>query len=437
MMRAGLVRRSASGQLYEAYAGRLIFPIWIESRQIAGFGGRLIPELCPDWLKNAPKYINSPESPVYQKHKIVFGLPQALPELRKSGTVYLVEGYMDVISLWQSGVVNAVAACGTALTESHLKKPARIASKAYVLFDGDQAGINAAAKSFPTFVGSEIDGWAIFLPEGEDPDSFALKKGGEMANWLTASEKSSLLDCHLNSLIQKSNSESAKDLGPTATGRIAQEVAKIIQRVEEPIKRDRLWQEAAFKLLLKPEQLAALGEAAPAAPVKEKAPPPPPPEVAKQPSSEAIKPIRALDKIDQAILMPIMALKEDLAERALGEPALVAGLNPVTLMFVHELVTIVKSDLGDAEKKESMKSLLGRFGESWKELWMTSYKMLRHSEADLRKSYEDCKRSIVDREKARLTVHKISELSATRDQGEQSRIGMEVLQIQKNLKQGQ
>ena len=137
----GLIGKNENGKAYSKYRGRLIFPIFKDTKRLIGFGGRLIPDLFSEQEQASnPKYINSAESPVYHKSRELFGYPQAQAAIRAAGFVYIVEGYLDVISLWQVGVKNVLATCGTALTVEHLAMLKHITKRITLLFDGDKAG---------------------------------------------------------------------------------------------------------------------------------------------------------------------------------------------------------------------------------------------------------------------------------------------------------
>lgn len=149
LLASGLVKKGKKSTLYDVFRGRLIFPIFVDSKRIAGFGGRVVPAcFSSEDLEKTPKYLNSPETLVYQKSKILYGVPQSLESARESGFVYITEGYMDVIALHKVGVSNALATCGTAITSEHLKKIKSLCNKASFLFDGDSAGIKSASSVF-------------------------------------------------------------------------------------------------------------------------------------------------------------------------------------------------------------------------------------------------------------------------------------------------
>ena len=166
---AGLVQKNDSGKIYDRFRNRIIFPIINAKGNIIGFGGRVINK------EDQPKYYNSPETPLFKKSYEVYGLPQAKKGIREDNNILIVEGYMDVISLYQHGIQNAVATLGTATTIYHLKKLIRYSKKITFCFDGDHAGKEAAWKALNTAVEileDDYEFYFLFLPEGEDPDTF-------------------------------------------------------------------------------------------------------------------------------------------------------------------------------------------------------------------------------------------------------------------------
>lgn len=153
---------------FDRFKGRVIFPIHSMSGRILGFGGRI---LSSD--KNAAKYLNSPESIIYHKSKILYGLFQAKQSIAREDTCYLVEGYTDVISMNQSGIENVVASSGTALTPDQIRLINRLTNNITVLFDGDAAGIRASIRGIDLILEQGMNVKVIAFPDGDDPDSFA------------------------------------------------------------------------------------------------------------------------------------------------------------------------------------------------------------------------------------------------------------------------
>ena len=154
---------------YDAFRGRILFPIFDLHQRVIGFGGRVIKE-------GEPKYLNSPESSVYHKGEVLYGLQVAKRYVTEKDCVMIVEGYFDLLTLHQYGLKHSVATLGTALTIQHIRTLKRYTINLITLFDADQAGIQATLRSLPLFLEEEMAGKIIVLPKGEDPDGF-LRKG--------------------------------------------------------------------------------------------------------------------------------------------------------------------------------------------------------------------------------------------------------------------
>lgn len=163
-VKLGVVRKSDTGW-YDLFRNRLIFPIRDGRGQVIAFAGRVLDS-------SLPKYINSPESPLYHKSSVLFGLDMALPSIRTGNSVIIVEGYFDHLALYRAGVQNVVATCGTALTSTHAGQIKRHAERVYTLFDSDGAGKKATIRSMELFLEQRIPAYVISLPAGDDPDSF-------------------------------------------------------------------------------------------------------------------------------------------------------------------------------------------------------------------------------------------------------------------------
>lgn len=168
LIRAGLMTQHGS----DFFRARAIFPIFNISGKVIAFAGR---QLTND--KRSPKYINSPETEIYNKRKILYGLSHAKKAIRQEDNCYLVEGYTDVISLSQSGIENVVASSGTALTTDQTRLLKRYAGRVTVLYDSDPAGIKAAMRGLDMILEENLDVRLALLPQGDDPDSFVRKEG--------------------------------------------------------------------------------------------------------------------------------------------------------------------------------------------------------------------------------------------------------------------
>jgi DNA primase len=190
--KAGLVvaRKDASGH-YDRFRDRVMFPIYDDMARVVGFGGRVMDD-------STPKYLNSPETPVYLKRRVLYGLHRAKDACRALGTVYIVEGYLDLIALHQHGISNAVATLGTALSPEHIRLLTRHASQLVLVYDSDEAGIRSAQRCVDIFWKEHVDfrrgdvfrdetadTRILVLPTGHDPDSFVFQHGADSFRALT------------------------------------------------------------------------------------------------------------------------------------------------------------------------------------------------------------------------------------------------------------
>jgi len=173
MEKAGLIVKRSEGEgHYDRFRGRIIFPIRDISGNVIAFGGRVMDD-------SLPKYLNSPETPLYSKSNVLYCLDKAKEPARKQNYFIIVEGYLDAIACHQYGAKNAVATLGTALTEGHLRLMRRFAQNLVLIFDPDPAGVKAALRGLDLFVSSGMKVNVVSLPDGDDPDTFLKKNGYE------------------------------------------------------------------------------------------------------------------------------------------------------------------------------------------------------------------------------------------------------------------
>ncbi len=169
--KSGLVlRESAEGRYFDRFRGRIMFPISNESAKVIAFGGRALGE-------EQPKYLNSPETPIYTKSRVLYHLDRASKAIRKQDYAILVEGYMDCIAVDSCGVENVIASCGTSLTETHIRVLARYSRRVVVNYDPDSAGMAATERSLDLLLEAGFEVKVLTLPGGLDPDSFVRKRG--------------------------------------------------------------------------------------------------------------------------------------------------------------------------------------------------------------------------------------------------------------------
>jgi len=171
--KSGLIvpRKGGSGY-YDRFRDRSIFPILNMSKQVIGFGGRAMDD-------SLPKYLNSPETPVYHKSRSLYGLCDVRKECRESDTIHIVEGYFDFLTLFQNGIPNVAATLGTALTSEHIRLIRGYATKIILVYDSDEAGKKAALRSIGFFMKESVDARIMVLPKGYDPDSYMVEFGPE------------------------------------------------------------------------------------------------------------------------------------------------------------------------------------------------------------------------------------------------------------------
>ena len=181
----GLVGKARDGRYFDKFRHRLVFPITDLVGRIVGFGGRLLPmpmrQATDGKSYNLPKYLNSPDSILYKKGTLLYGLSQAKPAIQQQRRAIVVEGYIDLLALVQHGQPATVAVLGTALGVEQLKilRRATGIDDVYLFFDGDEAGRRAATRAFPLCIEAEMRGRGVFLPQGDDPDTFARENGDE------------------------------------------------------------------------------------------------------------------------------------------------------------------------------------------------------------------------------------------------------------------
>lgn len=173
LLKLKLVLRSRGGSGYRDYfRNRLMFPVFNVTGRTVGLAGRVLDS-------SEPKYLNTVESPIYSKRRILYGLNFSRDYIRKSKTTILVEGYMDLLMLWKAGFRDVCAVCGTSFTPEQSRLLARYAKRVYIINDGDRAGVKAAVRAADQLIIEGLEPRIVVLPEGEDPDSFVKEKGAD------------------------------------------------------------------------------------------------------------------------------------------------------------------------------------------------------------------------------------------------------------------
>jgi DNA primase len=244
LLKAGLIlqKEGETERLYDRFRNRVTFTIHNVSGKAIGFGARI---LTKD--KNQPKYINSPETPIYHKSDVLYGMFQAKKAIRELNNCYLVEGYTDVISLHLAGIENVVASSGTSLTEGQIKLIQRFTHQVTVLYDGDAAGIKASLRGIDLLLEGGLQVKAVTFPDGDDPDSYSRKVGTQaFQDYLK--EKSQDFIAFKISLYKD---EIVKD--PIRKAGVIREVVESISKIPDPILRSVYAKETSLLLDIEEE----------------------------------------------------------------------------------------------------------------------------------------------------------------------------------------
>lgn len=235
--KTGLVVKKDDGSSYDRFRGRVIFPVHNLAGKVIAFGARMLGK-----EKNQPKYINSPETDIYHKSDVLYGLYQAKNAIRQNDVCYLVEGYTDVISMHQADVENVVASSGTALTENQIKLIRRFTENITVLFDGDAAGIKAALRGIDMILKGGLNVRVLLFPDNDDPDSFSRKVG--------TTEFQKYLKEHTQDFVSFKANLFAKEAAgdPIKKAESIKEIVSSIAVIPDPIKRSVYIQETSHLL---------------------------------------------------------------------------------------------------------------------------------------------------------------------------------------------
>ena len=263
----------------------MVFPIHDVTGRVVAFGGRLLAE-------GEPKYLNSPETPLYHKSNVLYGLHRAKESIRREGVGVIVEGYFDLITAVQAGVANVVATSGTALTDGHAALMRRFAERWVVVFDGDAAGIRAAKRSLEIFVTNGLFARGVLLPDGADPDSFIRAQGAAAFRGLVEKAED-LMDFFLRRTVQEHRLD-------TIEGKVAavRETVPLLAKVRDRVAQADYLARSAQRLGVKEEvlwsEVRGLGGRGDAGHGASAAAPPPRPALAERPRAEEVELVKAL-----------------------------------------------------------------------------------------------------------------------------------------------
>ena len=240
----GLTGTGQQGNPYDKFRGRVIFPILSAAGKTIAFGGR-------DLKGGMAKYINSPESEVYSKSRELYGIFQAKGDMVKENKCYLVEGYLDVIGMWQSGIRNVVASSGTALTDGQISLIHRFTDNVTLIYDGDPAGIKASLRGINMLLSHNLNVKAVLLPDGEDPDSLSVKLSAEELKTFLNDNEVDIIHFKINVLLNEVKND------PQKRWLAIRSIVESIAHIADKIKRDIYIQECSALLDIKESTLSS------------------------------------------------------------------------------------------------------------------------------------------------------------------------------------
>ena len=252
----GMLVENESGRVYDRFRDRVVFPIRDQRGRIIGFGGRVLGD-------DKPKYLNSPETPVFHKGRELYGLYQAKRANRQLDRAIIVEGYMDVIALAQHGITNAVATLGTATGQAHLEKLYRLCPEVVFCFDGDEAGRQAARRAMENALPCMQDGRQarfLFLPDGEDPDTLVRGQGAEHFGQLV--QQATPLEAFLFDSLGEGLDVDTLD----GKARLSKLAAPLLGQLPAGVYRELMYKELARRTDMQVEALTRIVDTAPPAP---------------------------------------------------------------------------------------------------------------------------------------------------------------------------
>ena len=377
----GLIAPREKGGFFDCFRGRIIFPIFNLNGRTIGFGGRAI-------AGGTPKYLNSSDSMIYKKSSSLFGLPITRNSIAKEDQVLIVEGYFDLLSLFQAGICPVVSPLGTALTGVHIQTLKRFTSRFYVVFDADEAGDKAALRSLEMFLNEGLSPRVVILPSGSDPDEFIQQKGVE--NFRKKMEIAPLL---IEYFIERAIEEKNLSL-PEGKVEVVKEVMPIIGHIREPIVQDEYIRKLSERLGVREDRIRSLGLS-------------PAPHRAKELSSPIDETRREEFLLTLMLQKPELILSVDAVE-------VVDDLDSHLLQEIAKTVIALYQKEGEVE----ITTLIDQLGDEKGKL-ATRLSLKEENFANITESLKDCilqiKRNKFKKMKAQLTL-KIKKAQDSRDE---------------------
>jgi len=245
--KAGLTIRKEDGKQFDRFRARVIFPIHNVAGKVIAFGARI---LKTD--KNQPKYLNSPETEVYHKSNVLYGIFQAKQAIRQEDVCYLVEGYTDVVSLYQAGIANVVASSGTSLTPGQIKMISRFTQNVTVLYDGDAAGVKASLRGTDMILEEGLNVSVVVFPDNEDPDSYVKRIGAEAFKQFIRQHRKDFITFKTELLLVGVGDD------PYKRAEVTQEVVESISKIPDQNTREALTRKSSELLQVKEDTLIGM-----------------------------------------------------------------------------------------------------------------------------------------------------------------------------------
>jgi DNA primase len=234
---SGLSVKRDNGSLYDRYRGRVMFPIHSFTGRVIAFGGRTLKS-----DKNVPKYVNSPESDIYHKSNVLYGLYFAKKAIREEDNCYLVEGYADVLSVHQAGIENVVASSGTSLTAEQIRLIGRFTKNITILYDGDAAGIKASLRGLDMILEAGLNVKVVLFPDGHDPDSYVQKFGTNAFKKHVDDNKKDFILFKTGILLKEAGND------PIKKSEVIREIVESIAKIPDSIKASVFIKECSYIL---------------------------------------------------------------------------------------------------------------------------------------------------------------------------------------------
>ncbi len=248
LLKSGLTLQTEKGSLIDRFRGRVLFPIHNVAGRVIGFGGRI---LTND--KKVAKYINSPETPIYEKSNILYGISFAKKKIKEQDNCYLVEGYTDVVAMHQADIANVVASSGTSLTVGQIRLIKRFTNNITILYDGDIAGIKASLRGIDLLLEEDLNVKIVLFPDGDDPDSYAKKLGSQAFKTFVEENAEDFIGFKTKLFIH----ETQKD--PLKRAEVIRDIVESIVKIPDAIKQQVFFQTCAQLLQIDEKALISEG----------------------------------------------------------------------------------------------------------------------------------------------------------------------------------